>query len=291
MSAPAHPAPMPVTAAPSGGRSLLRSLVRSPTVVVGSVVVAFWVFCALAGELIAPRDPFTVEPIAGLLPPSGDHLFGTDSLGRDVFSRVLLGARDILTVAPLATLLGVVAGTALGLLMGYRRGLVDAVTGRLVDAVLALPTVVVALMALTAFGPSNQTVILVIGFVFSPYVARTVRTAVLAERELEYVEAARVRGEGSLYIMFVEILPNVAPLVLVEASVRLGYAIFAVATLSFIGFGIQPPSPDWGLSIFESYGLINGGFWWPTLFPAMAIASLVISVNLVADGISEALER
>lgn len=272
-------------------RAVLRTLLRSKTVVIGAIVVAFWVVCAFIGDLIAPQDPFAVEPTAALAPPSGEHFFGTDTLGRDVFSRVLLGARDILTVAPLATLLGVVAGTTLGLLMGYRRGVVDAVTGRALDAVLALPTVVVALMALTAFGPSNQTVILVIGFVFSPYVARTVRTAVLAERELEYVEAARLRGEGSLYIMIVEILPNVAPLVLVEATVRLGYAIFAVATLSFIGFGIQPPSPDWGLAIFESYGLINGGFWWPTLFPAMAIASLVISVNLVADGVAEALDR
>ncbi len=291
MSAPPQDEPAPAPAVPVGERSTARALLRSPTVVAGGLVVAFWVLCALAGEVIAPRNPFTVEPTASLRPPSAQHLFGTDSLGRDVFSRVLLGARDILTVAPLATVLGIVAGTVLGLLMGYLRGAVDAVTGRLLDAILALPTVVVALLALTAFGPSNKTVILVIGFVFSPYVARTVRTAVLAERELEYVEAAHVRGEGALYIMFREILPNVAPLILVEATVRLGYAIFAVATLSFIGFGIQPPSPDWGLSIFESYGLINGGFWWPTLFPALAIASLVISVNLIADGVAEALEQ
>ena len=150
---------------------------------------------------------------------------------------------------------------------------------------------VVALVALAALGPSKVTLILVIGFVFSPYVARTVRTAVLAERELEYVEAARLRGENSLYIMVVEILPNVFPLVVVEATVRLGYAIFAVATLSFIGFGIQPPSPDWGLSIFEGYGLLTAGYWWPTLFPALAIASLVISVNFLADGIAESNER
>lgn len=257
----------------------------------GAVIVLFWVLCAIAGNLVAPRDPLAVNPIGSLLAPSGAHLFGTDKLGRDVFSRVLVGARDILTVAPLATLLGIAAGTALGLLMGYHRGIVDAVLGRILDAVLALPTVVVALVALAALGPSNLTIILVIGLVFSPYVARTVRTAVLSEREMEYVEAAVVRGERSLYIMVVEILPNVLPLVLVEATVRLGYAIFAVATLSFIGFGIQPPSPDWGLSIFESYGLINGGFWWPTLFPALAIASLVVSVNLMADGIAEALER
>jgi peptide/nickel transport system permease protein len=134
-------------------------------------------------------------------------------------------------------------------------------------------------------------VILVIGFLFMPHVARTVRSGVVTERRLEYVEAARLRGERSLYIMFAEILPNVVPLVLVEATVRLGYAIFTVATLSFVGVGIQPPSPDWGLSIFENYNLINGGFWWPTLFPALAIASLVVSVNLFSDGIAQVLER
>jgi len=260
-------------------------------VIIGGGVVAFWVLCALAGNLVVPHDPFVGDPAATLAAPSGNHLFGTDKLGRDVFSRVVVGARDILTVAPLAALLGVSGGTVLGLIAGYRGGLADAVIGRLLDAVLALPTIIVAVMALTAFGTSSRTVILVIGVVFTPYVARTVRIAVLAERELEYVEAARVRDESSAYIMFVEILPNVAPLLLVEATVRLGYAIFVVATLSFIGFGIQPPSPDWGLSIFENYGLINGGFWWPTLFPALAIATLVVSVNVFSDGIAEVLER
>lgn len=272
----------------SGQRA--RALLGSKRVLIGGTFVGFWIVCAIFGESIAPQDPFAVDPIGSLAAPSSEHLFGTDKLGRDVLSRVLAGARDILSVAPLATLLGVLAGTALGLIMGYRRGAVDAIVGRLLDAVLALPTVLVALLALAAFGPSNQTVVLVVGFVFTPYVARTVRTAVLAERDLEYVEAARARGEGALYIMAVEILPNVVPLIIVEATVRLGYAIFAVATLSFIGFGIQPPSPDWGLSIFEHYSLINGGIWWPTLFPAAAIASLVLSVNVIADGVAEGLE-
>jgi peptide/nickel transport system permease protein len=125
----------------------------------------------------------------------------------------------------------------------------------------------------------------VIGFVFMPVVARTVRSAVLAERELEYVTAAQLRNESALYIMLVEILPNVRAPIIVETTVRLGYAIFAVATLSFIGFGLQPPSPDWGVQISESYSLISGGFWWTCLFPAIAIASLVVAVNLIADGI------
>jgi peptide/nickel transport system permease protein len=133
-------------------------------------------------------------------------------------------------------------------------------------------------------------VIVVIGAIFAPLIARTVRAAVLSERNLDYVAAARLRNEPSLYILFAEILPNVVPPVVVEASVRLGYAIFTVATLSFIGFGIQPPSPDWGLAVSESYGLLDGGIWWPVLFNTLAVASLVIGVNLAADGIQSVVD-
>jgi peptide/nickel transport system permease protein len=204
---------------------------------------------------------------------------------------VIVGARDILTVAPLATLLGTILGTILGLVTGYFRGWVDDIVGRFVDALLALPLQIVALMALVALGPSTRTVILVIGFVFMPIVARTVRSAVLSERELEYVTAAQLRNERSLYIMFAEVLPNVLGPIVVETTVRLGYAIFAVATLSFIGFGLQPPSPDWGLQISESYSLISGGYWWTALFPAIAIASLVVAVNLIADAVEGVMGR
>jgi peptide/nickel transport system permease protein len=272
-------------------RERLRLLLRSKTFLAGALLFGFWVFCAIFGRMVAPESPFATEILAKLAEPSGDHWFGTDSLGRDVFSRVLAGARDILIVAPLATLLGTVLGTALGLLTGYFRGLVDDVLMRLVDAFLALPVVILGLLALVALGPSRLTVIMVIGIVFAPIIARTVRAAVLSERELDYVAAARLRNERAPYIMFAEILPNVAAPILVEFTVRLGYAIFAIATLSFLGFGIQPPAPDWGLQIFEHYGLISGGFWWPTLFPALAIATLVVGVNLIADGITHVFER
>ena len=265
-------------------------LSRSPTFVVGAVIVIFWIICALFGRLFVPYDPFAEDLLNTLMPPSTDHWFGTDQLGRDIFSRVIAGARDILTVAPLATLLSTVLGTALGLAMGYFGGIVDEVLGRLVDAVLALPTVIVALLALTALGTSTTTVLLVIGFSFAPIIARTVRAGVLGEVGLDYVAAAELRRDSRFYIMFAEILPNVIPPILVEATVRLGYAIFTVATLSFIGFGIQPPSPDWGLSISSNYGLISGGFWWTVLFDSLAIASLVIGVNLVADGIQSAID-
>jgi peptide/nickel transport system permease protein len=262
-----------------------RLLLRSPTFVVGFLTLLFWIGCALFGASLVPLDPYADDLLNTLAPPSSDNWFGTDSLGRDIFSRVIVGARDILTMAPLATILGTVVGTALGLITGYFRGIVDDVVSRFVEAFLALPLVIVALLALVALGPSDVMVVIVIGMVFAPIIARTVRSAVLLERELDYVAAARLRGEGALYIMFIEILPNVVPPILVEATVRLGYAIFTVATLSFLGFGIQPPSPDWGLAISESYGLINGGYWWTVLFDAIAIASLVVAVNLVADAI------
>ena len=263
----------------------LRRLLRQPAFDIGLIIVLFWVACAIFGPWLVPHDPYADDLINTLMPPSAEHWFGTDQLGRDVFSRVIVGARDILTVAPLATLISTILGTALGLTMGYFGGWVDEVLGRIVDAVLALPTVIVALLALTALGTSMITVMVVIAFSFAPIIARTVRSAVLAERSLDYVAAAELRRESTLYILFMEILPNVLPPILVETTVRLGYAIFTVATLSFIGFGIQPPSPDWGLSISSNYGMIGGGFWWTVVFDSLAIASLVIGINLVADGI------
>jgi peptide/nickel transport system permease protein len=161
---------------------------------------------------------------------------------------------------------------------------------RFLEAFMALPVIIVALLAIVALGTSKLMVVCVIGLAFSPLIARTVRSAVIAERELDYVAAAKLRREGARHIMFMEILPNVVPPILVEATVRLGYAIFAVATLSFLGFGIQPPSPDWGLSISTNYGMVTGGFWWTVLFDAAAIASLVVGVNLLADGVQGALD-
>jgi peptide/nickel transport system permease protein len=271
-------------------RQRLRQILRSGAFLVGIVILLFWVFCALFGPWIVPYDPFAADPLNALLPPSAEHWFGTEQLGRDVFSRVIVGSRDILTIAPLATLLGTVGGTILGLAMGYFRGWIDEAVSRVVDALLALPTVLIALLALVALGPSNTTVVLVIAFTFAPLIARTVRAAVLVERELDYVAAAELRREGALYVMFVEILPNILPPILVETTVRLGYAIFTVATLSFIGFGIQPPSPDWGLSISTNYGMISAGAWWAVAFDGLAIASLVVAVNLVADGIQSAFD-
>jgi peptide/nickel transport system permease protein len=285
----------PVAVQPSEARiarrETLGQLARSKTFLVGAFVVGFWVFWAIVGSRLTPHDP--LEQTSSILAhPSTEYWFGTDTLGRDVFSRVLAGATSVLKVAPLATLLGIAGGTILGLVTGYFRGVVDETISRLIDAVLALPLIVIAVTAIVAVGTSLATLIVVIGFVFTPIVARTVRAAVLAERDLDYVQAARLRGERAPYVMFVEVLPNIFGPIIVEATVRLGYAIFAVAGLTFLGFGVQPPSPDWSLQISENYNLLAGGsFWWTVLFPALAIATLVVAVNLIADGLQQVLDR
>ena len=283
----AEPTTQVAVASARGEMPPWRLLLRRPTFIVGAAILLFWVVCAIFGHLIAPQDPFAQQLLATNKAPSGAHWFGTDQIGRDVFSRVLVGARSILVIAFFATVLGTVLGTALGLAMGYLGGTFDIVGGRIVEAVLALPLIVVAFVFVAALGPSPPTIIVVIGLVFTPLIARTVRSAVLVERQQDYLASARLLGENRSYIMFVEVLPNVLPVVLVEFTVRLGYAIFTIAGLSFLGFGVQPPTPDWGADISANYGVLPAGYWWMTLFPALAIASLVIAINLVGDSIEQ----
>jgi peptide/nickel transport system permease protein len=176
------------------------------------------------------------------------------------------------------------------MLMGYLRGWFDVVASRIVESFLALPVVLIGLLAITTLGNSSWVVIGVVATLFTPVVARTVRAAVLAERDLDYVTSARLRGEGAPFIMFREILPNVMGPIIVELTVRIGYAVFTVATLSFLGAGPPPPSPDWGSQVSDNYNEIVAGFWWTTFFPAAAIASLVIAVNLIADSVQSVME-
>jgi peptide/nickel transport system permease protein len=276
---------------PSPRGQLVRDIVRSKTFIVGAIIVSFWIVCAIFGYAIAPHSPTAQNLEAINKPPSSAHWFGTDQLGRDMFSRVITGVRDILIIAPLAVILSTVLGSALGLVMGYLRGFVDESIARVLEAFLALPLVVLALTAIAAIGASDLVIILVIAIVFTPLIARTVRTSVLLERELDYVAAARLRGEKTPYIMFVEILPNVMSPIIVEFTVRIGYAVFAIAALSFLGFGVQPPSPDWALDISTNYGLVNAGYWWEVLFDALALASLVIGINLIADAVEGAIDQ
>jgi|SRR5271166_2279854 len=278
-----------VAVAARGTPAPWRLLARKPTFIVGAAILLFWIVCAIFGHAIAPYNPLAQQLLATNAAPSAAHWFGTDPLGRDVLSRVLTGARDILVISLLSVIIATILGTALGLAMGYLGGAFDLISGRLVEAVLALPSFIVALLFLTAVGSSTTTVTVLVGLVFAPLIARTVRAAVLAERQLDYLSAARLLGENRARIMFGEVLPNVLPAIVVEFTVRLGYAVFTVATLSFLGLGIQPPTPDWGADIAANYVGLTAGYWWQVLFPALAIASLVIAVILVADAIEQVL--
>lgn len=284
-------APIARSEASTARRERVRLLLRSPSFLIGAGVILFWIACAILGHRITPYDPiFDQTPDLGQA-PSWAHPFGTDRLGRDVLSRVLAGSRDILLIAPAAVVLATFFGTTLGLITGYFRGIADDTVSRVIDAVLAIPLIVLAVTVIAALGSSSAwAVTVVIAVVFSPIIARTVRAAVLGEARLDYVEAARLRGERSPYVMFSEVLPNVMPPILVEATIRLGYAIFAVATLTFIGFGLQPPTPDWAVQIADNYPYLSEQ-WWTVLFPAIAIASLVVAVNLVSDSVQQVLER
>lgn len=271
-------------------RYVVRKLLRSPTFLIGAGILLFWVVMALFSTHLTRYGPNAIDPYNTLSGPSVKHWFGTDDSGRDVLSRTLAGARSVLEIAPVSMLLALAAGSTIALIAGYRRGLVDEIIMRGVDVLLCLPVVVAGIVVISALGHSMPVIILVIAVLFTPSVSRTVRSAVVAEREREYVLAARLRGEKSWFIMVREILPNCAPPIIVEGSIRLGYAVFTSATLSFLGFGLQPPSPDWGLTIStQQQGQYLQVAPWVVVFPALALASLVVSANLVADSLRRTL--
>lgn len=270
----------------------LRLLYRSPSFVIGVLVLGFWVFCALFPDLVARYGPLDAvrdsdgNILGGRLPPSSAAWFGTDQIGRDVFSRTLVGARSVLTIAPVAAALGVLAGTILGLVTGYYRGLVDDIISRIIEGFLSIPVILLALLAATMLGTSRLVIILVIAVLFTPVVTRTIRSAVIAEAQLDYVTSARLRGESAVFIMLREIIPNITGTIVVELTVRVGYGIFTVATLAFLGIAAgDVTTPDWGVDINQTFVLIQSDQWWPTVFPAVAIATLVIAVNLIADSL------
>jgi len=268
---------------------LLRTLLQRPLTFIGMILTVMFVLMALLGPLVAPYpfDDFirdTAGKVVKRVPPSAEFLFGTDKLGRDIYSRVLWGARDIIGLAGLATALSVTLGTMIGLALGYRGGWVDEVVSRLFDSLLSIPAMVLALAALATLGASPGAIVAVIVLLYTPIVTRVIRSAALGLRGAGYVEIARLRGESTAYILFREILPGILPALAVEAALRFSYAIFLTASLGFLGLGVQPPSPDWGRMVYEArldYARAPWGLW----FPAGAIALLVISVNLTADGL------
>ncbi|NUQ03423.1 MAG: ABC transporter permease [Anaerolineae bacterium] len=250
----------------------------------GAIIVALFLLAAVFGPMIAPYPYDMLIRGAARLPPSADYLFGTDQIGRDVFSRVLWGARDIITLPLLTTALSVLFGTSIGLFIGYYGGWIDEIVSRILDALLAIPALALALVMLRAVGPSPFGIVAVIVVLYTPIVARVVRAAALSLRGSGYIEAAKLRGEAVRYILFREILPGVLPALVVEAALRFSYAIFLTASLGFLGFGVQPPSPDWGRMVNEARTAFSQ-VPWALWFPAGAIILLIVGVNLLSDGL------
>ena len=266
-------------------RAAWRQLRRNPLALFGTVIVVLFLLMAAVGPLLTPYS-YDQQTSDYRQPPSTKHWFGTDNLGRDVFSRVVAGSRDIISLAGLGTLIAVILGTALGLVVTYQGGWIEEGVMRLLDSLLALPAGLLALLLLGAVGPSRESVLLVLVIVYIPIVARVVRSVVLDVKTRGFVDAAKLRGEGRYYILTSEILPSVLPALVVEASLRFSYAIFLVATLGFLGVGVQPPAPDWGLLISQarSYAFTAP---WILFFPCAAVATLIVGVNLMSDGLKD----
>ena len=239
---------------------------------------------AFIGPWIAPYGYSDQVLKDRLQPPSQQHVLGTDQFGRDVLSRILAGSRDVYVVAGSGAALAVLFGLTVGLIAGYFGGLVDEILMRLIDVLLAIPPLLLAMIVLFTLGGSRATVIAVVGFLYIPMVSRVVRSVVLDLKTRQFVEAAKLRGESNIYIMFREIFPNVLPPLAVEASMRFSYAIFLVASLGFLGLGVQPPSPDWGLMVGEARNYFSQAQW-ALLAPAGAIAILIVGIAFMSDGL------
>lgn len=264
--------------------SFLRQLAAQPLSLAGTLIFILFILLAIFGPAVAPYEYDEIIRGAAREAPSPEFPFGTDRLGRDVYSRVLWGAREIIVIPGVATGLAVLLGTVLGLTLGYYGGWLDELVSRGLDSLLAIPALVLALVMLGTIGPSNIGIIIVIVLLYVPIVTRVIRSATLNIRDAGYIEAARLRGESTAYILFREILPGVLPALTVEAALRFSYAIFLTASLGFLGLGVQPPSPDWGRMVAEARPNFSRTPW-ELWFPSAAIAVLVIGINLMSDGL------
>jgi peptide/nickel transport system permease protein len=266
-----------------------RLLLRNPVTVVSAVVLAIVVFVAVAANWITPFGVNDVDVPNALRPPSGDHWFGTDELGRDVLSRVLVATQASMRVAVVSVAFAVVVGVTVGIVAGYRGGWVDAVFMRAVDVMFAFPVLLLALAVVAVLGPGTTTTILAIGIVYTPIFARVARASTLGVRVEPFVQISRAMGTGSRYILARHIVPNIAGPLIVQTSLSLAFAILSEAALSFLGLGIQPPQPSLGRMIFDSQGFVTMA-WWMAVFPGAAIFLIVLAFNLVGDGLRDVLD-
>ena len=284
------------TPAPTSGAAFMRAiksfaLLRESTPgMVGAGLVLFWVVVAILAPLIAPFDPLaTLQPMAKpgtVYAQGGTFWLGTDHLGRDILSRIIYGSQTVLFYAPLATLCAYTVGILMGLAAGYHLGWWDIVLSRVSDIILSFPVLVLYIIIIATIGASGVNIIIAITFASAPGIMRIVRGLVLDLRNRDYVAAAQTRGESSMYIMLVEILPNARGPLIVDSCLRLGYVIITIGVLGFLGLGLPPPDPDWGGMINETRKMAMI-FPHMTIFPCVAISSLILGFNLLADGLRE----
>jgi peptide/nickel transport system permease protein len=259
-------------------------------VVVGGTLIAVLILAALGAPLLAPYDPVRVTTSSALQPPSLAHLLGTDDLGRDVFSRVVWGARISLSVGVISVSIGLLVGVSLGLLAGYLGGTIDLIAMAAIDALLAFPALVLAISITAALGPQIQNAMIAIGIVAIPVYTRLTRGQVLVVREREFVTAARALGASPLRVLLRHVLPNVTNPLIVQATLSTAFAILAEAALSFLGLGAQPPMPSWGQDIAYSQRYVANLIWWMSAGPGLAIFLAVFAFNFLGDALRDALD-
>lgn len=268
-------------------RDIWHVLRSNPATLVGVVIVGLLVLAALLGPSLAPYDPLATSAARSLQPPSAAHWFGTDQVGRDIFSRVLVAARLDLGIAVIATALSFAFGLTLGASAGWLGGWTDRGVSRLVDTLMAFPLFVLAMGIVAAMGNSLTNIVWATAIVNLPFYARVARAEVNVRREAGFVEAARLAGNSSASILFRHLIPNALPPMMVQVSLNLGWAILNAAALSFIGLGVRPPTPEWGIMVSEGAALVLSGQWWAALFPGLALMLAVFGFNLMGDGLRD----
>ena len=273
----------------STSREVTRALLTHRLALVGLAVLALLVVAAVAGRALAPYGPNEVDVASRLQGPSPSHLFGTDELGRDVLSRVLVAARASLLVGLVSVGIALTAGVVLGLVAGFYGRWVDDAVMRAMDVLFAFPAILLAIAILAVLGPGIVNVMIAIGVVYTPIFARITRASVLSVREEVYVRAARSLGVGDLRLLRLHVLPNVLAPIIVQTSLSLAFAILSEAALSFLGLGVQPPDPSWGRMLLEGRGFVEQA-WWMGVFPGIAIFLTVLSFNVVGDALRDALD-
>lgn len=267
---------------------IVKRLLRSPQGAVGVLITLLASLMVIGGAHVAPFDPESISILTRYKPPGAAHWFGTDQMGRDIFSRVLVGARATILLSLLATALAMAIGSVLGTASAYLGGKIDEFMMRTMDAVMAIPSLLFALLIVSTLGQSSMNAVLAITIAFVPGMVRISRSVALAARQQDYINAAIARGESGLYVILREMLPNILAPIIVEATIRVAFAIMLFATLSFLGLGAQPPEPEWGLMVSEARGYFFSSPWM-MMIPGLAIALVAIGFNLLGDGLRDVL--